>query len=419
MVFLKHTFILFSFLFLSNQALSYTPLDKTAAIVDDSVILESELQKRLVRIANKQPNTRITEKIVRQVIDQLILEELQLRIARRANLRISDTEIDAAINNIKNNIAKENISFEEFLISESSSEAELRQSLERSLKIQRVQKGRISSRIQVTDREVDEFLQSKAGQEWLKIRYRLNHILLPIEEKKETQTLKLAQQLISAAQSQQAPFEALAAKFSKGPNADKGGDLGWRDKDDLPALFIEQVSGLQVGQISQPFKSNAGIHILKLTQRSGADAVMVKRFKVRHMLVSPTELFTPEEAKQKIDKLYQELVNGGDFFELAKANTDDDSNKSEGGDLGWSLPGQFVPEFEQAMQNTPVNSFSKPFRTQFGWHILKVEDTKMEDMFETVKRNRAAEMIRARRFQDELQLWHQELREDAYVEVLI
>jgi peptidyl-prolyl cis-trans isomerase SurA len=420
MVFFKYIFLLFiSLSFVSAHGFAYQSLDKTAAIVGDSVILESELKKRLARIAKQQPETKLTDKVVRQIIDQLILEELQLQIARRVNLTIPDAEVETAIDNIKRTIAKENLSFEQFLLSQNSTEAELRQNIERDIKIKRVQKGRLSSRIQVTDREIDEFLKSKAGQEWLKIRYRLNHILLPVQGDNEAQIVQLAEKIITSAQSQQASFEALAAKFSQGPNAAKGGDLGWREKSDLPELFVQQVGALEAGEISRPFKSNAGIHILKLTQRSGANAVMVQRYKVRHILVSPTELFTEAEAKQKIDSIYQKLIKGADFIELAKANTDDDSNKLSGGDLGWSVPGQFVSQFEKAMASTPVNNISQPFRTQFGWHILKVDDTKVEDMFERVKRNRAAEMIRARRFQDELQLWLQELREDTYVEVLI
>ncbi|MGH1485791.1 MAG: peptidylprolyl isomerase [Cellvibrionaceae bacterium] len=444
--------LLLKLFFLSSSAHAYEKLDKAVAIVEDSVILESELKRRILQLSIQRPGITINENTRKQMLDQLVSEQLQLRIADRIKLSVNETEIDSAIANIKNGIRQQNsqqqrsqknteqqgtpekpqqqslqkpstqqvpADFASYLAAQQLTEQQLRQSIAKELKIQKVQEGNINRRIRITEREIDNFLESKAGQEWLQIRFRISHILLPFDGNDDGKAIAMAQTLTQKLRQGTADFSQMAIEYSKGPNAPKGGDLGWREKEKLPALFVEQITPLKPGQITQPFRSNAGIHILKLNQRTGAEPIMVERHKVRHILIKPTVLFTEKEAKEKIDKLYQQLQNGEDFIEMAKEQTEDTGSKFNGGELGWSTPGQFVPEFEKMMKSTPIGSISKPFRSQFGWHVLKVEDTKVEDMFDRVKRNQVVSILRKRRFQDELQLWLQEIREDAYVEILI
>lgn len=411
------TTILFSAFAINSYA--YQNLDKAIALVEDKVILQSELDQRLRHLSNKQPNVRITNTIKKQVLDQLILERLQLKIAERVNFTVSDSEIDSSIARLKNQLAAENQDLASYLAQQKLDETQLRKAIKQDLTLQKVQEGNINNRLRVTEREIDEFLESKAGQEWLQIRFRLAHILLPLSDNDDAKAIKQAQAIVKQAQTSATAFQELAVTYSKGPNASKGGDLGWRLKDDLPSLFVDQVASLKAGEISAPFRSNAGVHILKMLQRAGPEPVLVDQVKVRHILITPTPLFTDAEAKAKIDGLYRQLQNGADFIATAKEYTEDTGSKANGGDLGWSTPGKFVPAFEQTMMQTPVGQMSKPFRSQFGWHILKVEDRRVEDMFDVVKRNQVVSMLRKRRFQDELQLWLQELRENAYVEVLI
>lgn len=419
--------------------LAWTPLatamkmmDRTVAIVEDTVILESEVDQRLAQLQIQRPELQISDKIKRDVLNQLILERLQIKVAERVRLTIKPAELDDAVDSMKRRLSRQGVDFTDYLQQVKLSEGQLRESLKNEMMIRRIQRGNINRRIRVTEREVDEFLNSKAGQEWLKPRFRLKHILLPVDnnsgssngssesnESSEAKAIAVAQSLIQRAEQQGEAFEELAKQYSKGPNAAKGGSLGWREKTELPALFVQQVATLSPGDITPPFRSNAGIHILQLDERNGAEPVIVQRYLTRHILVKPTELFTDAEARAKIDQLYQQLLGGADFIELAKEQTDDTGSKADGGSLGWSTPGQFVPEFERTMTATAVGEISKPFRSQFGWHILKVEDTKVEDMFDTVKRNQVVNILRQRRFQDELQLWLEEIREGAYVEVLI
>lgn len=405
-------------LLMSATSHAYQDLDKAIAVVEDKVILQSELDQRLSHLSSKQPNINVNDAVKKQVLNQLILERLQLTIADRVKLKVSDSEIDSSIARLKRRLNSENTTFENYLSLQKMDEMQLRKAIEEDLILQKVQEGNINNRLKITEREIDEFLESKAGKEWMQTRFRLAHILLPVEGS-DNEVITQAQSIAEQAQTTNSKFQELATVYSKGPNANKGGDLGWRLKDELPSLFVEQVAKLKPGEITQPFRSNAGVHILKVLQRSGAEPVMVERYKVRHILIKPTTLFTNAEAKAKIDELHQQLLNGADFISLAEKHTEDTGSKADGGDLGWSTPGKFVPAFEKAMKSTPVGQMSQPFRSQFGWHILKVDDSRTEDMFDVVKRNQVVSILRKRRFQDELQLWLQELREGAYVEVLI
>lgn len=413
------TLILF-FSFVCNiHAQDYKNLDRTVAIVEDKIILQSELDKRLNQLKVQKPSIQINNTIREQALNQLILEQLQLGIAKKVKLTITDGEINNAINNLKKRLESKGSNLNNYLDEHNTTEKQLRETISKEITIQKVQEGNINQRIRVSEREIDEFLESKTGQDWLKTRFQLSHILLPITDNDDSTVMQIAQDIIQKTKQKETTFAQLAIEYSKGPNASKGGALGWRTKEQLPPLFVQQIASLKAGDITPPFRSNAGIHILQLNQRAGAEAVMVTRYKVRHILIKPTLLFTETEAKSKADNLYQQLIEGADFITLAKQHTDDTGSKFDGGDLDWSTPGSFVPIFENTMKVTPIGTVSKPFRSQFGWHILRVDDTKVEDMFETVKRNRVAGILRQRRFQDELQLWLQEIREDAYVEVLI
>jgi peptidyl-prolyl cis-trans isomerase SurA len=416
---LLHVLLISAALCFINIAQAYEALDSTVAVVADDVILRSELDQRIEHLSRKQPNIVINERIKAEVLDQLITEKLQLRIARRLNLKVSPEDIQARIKAIRAQAQSNNMSFEEYLIGEHITESQLRQSVIDSIALQRVQEGNVNNRIQVTEREIDEYLSSTAGQDWLKVRFRLSHILLPFETNKEAESIRKAQEIIQLLATTNQSFTSLAVAHSKGPNASKGGDLGWRAQEQLPSLFVEQVNALQLSQVTAPFRSNAGIHILKLIERGGVEPVMVKQFKVRHILIKLSALFTDREAKTKADTIYQQAEDGVDFKELARDYSEDISSKQSGGDLGWSRPGQFVPAFEQVMKATPVGRTSEPFRSEFGWHILKVDARRTKDMFNVVKRNQVVSILRQRRFQDELQQWIKELREEAYIEVLI
>lgn len=406
--------------FIAGHSFAFDLLDKTIAVVEEKLILESDLKRRLlhVRFQNDGLSGEITDDIKNKALKQLIDEELQLLIAERAKVAVEDKEVDAAYSNFAKQLQRQGKSIDQYLSAVNVDTTQVKQQIKRDLTIQKVQQGSLNQRIRITDREIDQFLNSKEGQEWIKPRYRLGHILLSFKANGEANALATAQQLYIKLQNNEVNFKAAARQFSNGPNSSKGGDLGWKAQDEMPTLFSQQADLLKPNQVSTPFRSNAGIHMLKLYQRNGADAVLIERYKARHILIKTSELFTEEDAQKKINSLYQSLQQGADFIKLAKENTDDTASKFDGGDLGWSLPGKFVPTFEKMLLNTPPGEISKPFRSSFGWHILLVEDKRTDNMFETVKRNRAGMFLRNRRLEDELQIWLQELRENAYVDII-
>lgn len=397
-------------------------VDSVIAIVKDDIIFAKELEQKMqqAKVRLEARNKRANEAALRdELLNSLILEKLQLSLAKQNNLQISDAEIDAALEQTKAQLARNGVSFDEYLASQQLTMAQAKAEIEKELTITKVQRAVISQRINITEREVDNFLESKEGQEWLTPRFNVGQIFFPYTAGNKDKVMSEAKKLHNIVKKQPENFRAFAQQYSKGPNASKGGDIGTLTKEELPALFAQRVSDMQPGDITPPFFSGAGVHILTLFDRKGAEPVVVTQYKTRHILVKPTDLLTEQEAHEKIKDLRNQIINGANFSTLAKEHSDDLGSKLDGGDLGWSSPGVFVPAFEKAMQDTPVGELSTPFQSQFGWHILKVDDKRTQDIFDDVKRSQVRNIIGNQRFQDELTIWLRELREGAYVEILI
>jgi peptidyl-prolyl cis-trans isomerase SurA len=209
----------------------------------------------------------------------------------------------------------------------------------------------------------------------------------------------------------------VAIAESDGPTALNGGDLGWRKTSDLPSLFVDILPDLEKGQVSEPARSPAGFHILTVYDKRGGEQQTEQQSKVRHILVKPSAILSDEEAKAKLEKLRQRVLNGEDFAALAKEHSEDIGSMLSGGDLGWSRPGMFVAEFESVMAKMKEGEISEPFRSQFGWHILQVQERRQEDITDDVLRDKAARILTSRRFEDELQIWLREMRDEAYVDI--
>jgi peptidyl-prolyl cis-trans isomerase SurA len=296
----------------------------------------------------------------------------------------------------------------------------MRKQLHDEIMIQRVQQARVNFRIQVSEQEINNFLNSEEGKFWLSPEYELGHILISFSSNGRDEDLAKTEEKANAIHSQLvngSDFRGLAVAHSGGQKALQGGDLGWRKGVELPEVFADELKDLSVGDITKPFKSGAGFHVLKIYNRKGAEETVIEQAKVRHILLKPSEILTDDEAFEQLLELREQSLNGEIEFEaLAKEHSEDIGSMLSGGDLGWSLPGKFVPEFEEMLNNTDVGDISLPFRSQFGWHILKIDDRRDENMTETVVRNRAENLLRGRRFNEELEIWLQEIRSQAYVE---
>ena len=418
---------LFIFCFLFFYQLSFSNeivIDRVIAIVDDDVILESELTMRMIAIEDQlaKINDSATSlaSLKKQIVERLILEILQLQLAKRAAITVNAKEIDLALNNIA---AQNNLSLPKFktMIETNMDFQSFKQSIEQELIIQRLQQAAVERRIKITDQDITNFLHSKEGEKLSAINYHVAHILIPFSETPSAQqesAKKLALEIIELAK-QGADFQDLAKRYSKSPDARTGGNLGWRKKSQLPSLYASEVEKLIKGQVSQPIASDKGYHLLKILDKKNPAEQYIQQSRVRHILIKPSTIRNSQQALALATSLKKRIDNENNFEAIAKEFSEDYTSALKGGDLGWSMPGKFVPEFDKIMNNTSVNVVSNPFQTQFGWHILQILERRNQDMSDAILKQSAKRFLQQRLFQDELQLWLQELQDEAYIDIRI
>jgi peptidyl-prolyl cis-trans isomerase SurA len=414
-----------AFLACSSISVAQTvPLDEVVAVVDDDVVMASELQQRMHLVLSqlRANNTQLPPMhIIRaQILEQLIIESLELQMAERAGVEINPQLIEQTLERMRqaNNLTV--AQFEQQLAQDGLTVAMLKEQIERDMIIDQVQRSSVNRRIRVSEQEVTNFLKSKQGRFWASPDYNLGHILIAAAATADAEVIKAAQAKANAIYEKVkagGDFRQLAVAESQDQSALQGGDLGWRKTSQLPDLFADSIVDLSVGGVTPPLRSGAGFHILKLYDKRGAQEQVIEQSKVRHILIKPSAILTDEQAQQKLADIRQQIINGAAFGELARKHSEDVGSMLSGGDLGWSLPGKFVPEFERTIDATPVGEVSLPFRSQFGWHILQVEDRRQQDMSETVRENQALQLLRNQRFEEERINWLQEIRDKAYVEI--
>ncbi|HIG40105.1 MAG: peptidylprolyl isomerase [bacterium] len=402
-------------------------LDKIIAVVDEDVIMQSELDVRRQSIQTQVESAgqqMPPEDILnQQIIERLIVESLQLQMADRAGVRISDEELTEAMQGIAQ---QNNMSLSEFTVAiqqDGISYVDMREQIRREIAISRVQQGIMRSRIKITEQEIKNFLASELGEVITADEYRLAHILLPIpNDAKSEQILSVkreAQSLIDQV-NQGADFHGLAIQKSAGQNALEGGDLGWRKAAQLPTMFADIAQDMATGDIYGPIKSGSGYHIIKLLEKRGAKAEgQVDQTEVRHVLIQTSEIRTEQEARELAESLREEIVNGRDFDEIAKLHSDDPGSALSGGDLGWNRQGTFVPEFESQMESVALNEISPVFKTVHGYHFLQITGHRVEDFSDRFRMGQAERYLRNQKMDEEVQTWIMEMREDAFVEIRI
>lgn len=408
------------------SSLSYADvqiIDRIAAIVDDDVVMMSELQARTAMLREQAKATGKSigseEEIRIGVLDSLILESLQMQMAQRAGFYIDDNRLNQALSNIARQNGMDLPSFVQVLEENGQSYAQVREQVRKDMILQEVQRGNVNHRVQITEDEIENFLASPEGQQLTEVFNRVDHLLVPVASdanSDEEQRLRgVAETIHSAAQNGGALAELAVQNAAVGASRS---DLGWRNDEQMPEIFRAPVAQMNKGDVSI-VRSPSGFHVIQLIDRRGNEATIVPQTKLSHILIKPTEVLDIDAAKAKIDSLLARAKSGEDFAALAKEYSDDIGTAQEGGDLGWSNLGTFVPEFEQAMVATPVGEFSEPVRTQFGWHVLKIEGRRDEDVSDIVLRNRARGMIHERKYQEELEIWLQKTRDEAYVDIKI
>ena len=420
----KIALTLLGFLVSTNTYTKIELIDRVVAVVDSGVIMESQLNSRveeiLIRLKNDKAELPPLNLLEEQVLDRLIIEEIQLQLADRAGIKISDSELNQTLSRVS---SQNNLSLEEFrlkLEAEGTSYKSFRDTIKKELIIQRVQRGKVGAKIDISEQELENFINSEEGRTQLAEQYNVQHILLSVKsglseieiEAIENEAVSLLERLENGES-----FEKLAASYSAGQKALEGGFLGWRTSAELPSLFAEVVSGLTVGEVAQPVRSGAGFHILKLTDKRGNTVKFLDQTLARHILVQPSEIRTENQAEVLINDIYKRLKEGEDFKQLARQFSEDPGSKMDGGELGWSNPGDYDPAFEMTLNATEIGQLSEPIKSSFGWHIIEVMDRRNEDVSQEEQKNRAYQIIFKRKFDQELQSTLIELRAEAYVDI--
>jgi len=354
------------------------------------------------------------------VLERLIVENLQLQIGERSGIRITDEELNQAIGTIaqRNNMTIEQ--FRQALAHDGLSYEDAREQVRREMIISRVRQRRVAERIQVTDQEVKNFLASDLGKLQMSEEFHLANILIPTPESASSEAIqnaaKQAEEVYNKLK-QGADFAQMAIARSGSDTALEGGDMGWRKAAQLPPPFDRMLSEMPVGDVTPPVRTPGGFIILKLNAKRGGGSVVVDEVHVRHILIKPSEIRTEAQTKELAAKIYDRITSGEDFATLAKTYSEDPGSALNGGDLNWVDPNSLVPEFREAMADTPQGVLSKPFKTQYGWHVLEVLGRRATDSTTQAREQQAMNALRNRKYDEELQSWLRQIRDEAYVEI--
>lgn len=410
----------------TTAAAEVRQLDRIVAIVDNDVIMQSQLDQRIREvqqtIEKRGAEMPPADVMQQQVLERLITENLQLQIGERSGIRISDEELNQAMGTIaqRNNMTLDQ--FRAALERDGLSLDTAREQIRREMVISRVRQRRIAERVQVSNQEVENFLASDLGKMQLSEEYRLANILIPVPESADSATIETAEKLAmdTYQQLQQgADFATLAASRSASENALEGGDMGWRKAAQLPPPFDTEVSAMSVGDVTQPVRTPPGFILLKVLEKRGGDTQVRDEIHVRHILIKPSQIRSEEESRRLIERLRDRIIAGESFADLAKSFSEDPGSALNGGDLNWVDPSSLVPEFQEVMANTPGRQLSEPFKTPYGWHILEVLGRRATDASEEVREQQALSLLRNRKYEEELQNWLRQIRDEAYVEIKI
>jgi peptidyl-prolyl cis-trans isomerase SurA len=411
----------------SAPAASQVPiqeLDAIVAVVNDDVVVRSELDTEIDLIlpqmqkAGTAPPPR--PQLEKQVLDRLILKRLQAQRARDLGIQVEEATLNEALTNIAQ---RNGLSLEELQATLEAGGirfADFREDTRSQIVTSRLQNQEVVNKIQITDQEIDRFLERESSRLIEREQVRLQHILIALPENATPAQVQAAEakaaRLVTRLRGGE-DFARVAAAESDGRNALQGGDLGWFEMGAVPSLVSELAFTMAEGEISDPLSSPSGYHIIKLTEIKAATPADVVQTNARHILIRTNELVSDDDAKRRLEQLRMRIVGGEDFATLARSNSDDTGSALKGGDLGWVNPGDTVPDFEEAMNALPPNGVSEPFQSPFGWHIVQVIERRNQDQEGEFMRLKAREALQRRKAEEATEEWLRQLRDEAYVEI--
>ena len=393
------------------------------AVVNSEVITQYDLSERVQR-ALRELRSRGTplpdrDELQRQVLERMIVDRVQLQYARETGLQIDDLQLDATINRIAESNRMPLSEFRRALERDGIPFDKFREEVRNEIIVTRLREREVDNKISLAESEIDNFIADQKGGKNLPVEYNLAHILVRVPEQVRPEQLARQRERVEEALKRLksgADFAQVAATYSDAPDALQGGGMGWRAEDRLPQLFAEAAARMKSGQIGEILRSPAGFHILKLNERRGAGApFMVEQNRVRHILARTSEVVSEDDAKRKLLSLRERIVNGSDFGELARLQSDD-SSAARGGELGWIYPGDTVPDFERAMAQLKPMEVSQPVKSPFGWHLIQVLERRTADASAERKRLEARKALRERKSDEAYQEWLRQIRDRAWVE---
>ncbi|EOR05818.1 peptidylprolyl isomerase [Acinetobacter tandoii] len=393
--------------------------DEVVAVVDNSVILRSDLQQNVAEAkhqleAQKRP-VPPEQYLEQQALEQLILRQTQLEQVKRYNIKADEKSLNEAVLKVANQSGITSLeAFQQKLDKMAPGTYEsLRKRIAEDLAITRLRQQIVMSRIKISDQDVANFLKTPQGQAALGSQVHVIHARIAGNSNIEG----VAKQVRTALDSSN-DIAAISKQFSTNSVKVEGADMGFRNLSEIPAELAARVTPLQVGQTSELITARDGIHVIKLLERKGSEQkAIIPQYQTRHILIQTSEVVSPDSAKQMINSIYNRLKAGEDFAVLAATFSNDSGSARDGGSLGWVSPGMMVPQFEEQMKSTPVGQISQPFQTQFGWHILQVTETRQQDMTQEYQERMARQILGERQFDAELDSWLREIRNNAFVEI--
>lgn len=407
------TLICTSLVMASSFSFAATKIDGISAIVDSKAILESDISTRFNIIKDRVPNGQMTDNIRRQILSQMINETLQANYANRLGIRISDQEVNQAILNVAAKMKLDLNGLKRSLAQQDIDYTIYRNQIKNEILLGKVKSQVIRQRIIISEQEINDFLNSDEALSNNKDQVHLRHIL--VRDKAESTSLEQVMLIKDKIQTEQ-DFADQAISHSSGQAALEGGNLGWRPMNQLPLLFIKSLNSGK-GPLYGPIESSAGQHLLWLIDKKSSQTALQQQTKARHILLSANAIRNQKQTQEALEAIYQRILNGEDFASLAKEFSEDKGSALKGGDLDWTVQGTMVPEFEAVMNETSVGGVSKPFKSQYGWHVLKVEGRRSQDISDKIKEANAKQALIAQKQDLVLSQWLDELKSKAFIDI--
>lgn len=396
----------------ANTYASIEVLDRIAVIVDDGLIMESQIKSGFKEIVSlyKEQNIPLpgSDNLKDQVIESLIIEELQLQMANRAGVRISDSELNDAITRIANNSQMELEEFIAYIENDGESYESFRENVRKQMLIQRVQRGRVGSEINITEKEFAAFMETDESLVELEPELFVRQILVRGSDEADAVILRIENG---------EEFFEIAKEVSISSNSINGGELPWRKIVDMPELFSNALKNEDIGFISEPLKSGAGFHILKVEDKRGPFVQYEDQWFSRHILLSPSAIRDEKSTELEINTIRDRVLNGEEFADLAEEYSEDPGSAKQGGNLDWLGKDVLAPEFEKVMIDSSIGIVSEVFQTQFGFHFLEVLEKRNYDMTRDLIEDRAYQLLYGRKYEEELENTLRSMRADAFVEI--